>query len=370
MKEKGPTPSDMISRNWVLKRKRKKLPYGPDASVSKEKEDDSAAESARHSSSAKDLQNTETKLDHLTSKKKGTDGYYYECVVCDLGGNLLCCDGCPKTYHLECLDPPLKRIPNGKWVCPSCSQRKDPSAIINPQDLVKRARTKTVIEKSKPGGAFKLSQFVGNSISKKRSSSKRKAGLSDRSQSVKTTGSLQIEVSCSSKFGQLSRDGSVDVSSPCEHADDEKKCCTNTPEIEKVSDAATAETKVNCLVEDASTPGHTELDINSEGAGKNLDSSGKMRCTGKDAAATSGVATEPRKRKHKPDKDGKHKKSKKSTGEPSVKSADKNKGKAHFPSPKANKPLRKRRSVHHRGLTSLKDAGSEGVERQQEQEVS
>lgn len=34
--------------------------------------------------------------------------YFYECVECDLGGNLLCCDSCPRTYHLECLNPPLK----------------------------------------------------------------------------------------------------------------------------------------------------------------------------------------------------------------------------------------------------------------------
>ena len=34
--------------------------------------------------------------------------YFYECVVCDLGGNLLCCDSCPRVYHLECLNPPLK----------------------------------------------------------------------------------------------------------------------------------------------------------------------------------------------------------------------------------------------------------------------
>jgi sorbitol-specific phosphotransferase system component IIC len=34
--------------------------------------------------------------------------YYYECVICDLGGNLLCCDSCPRVYHLQCLDPPLK----------------------------------------------------------------------------------------------------------------------------------------------------------------------------------------------------------------------------------------------------------------------
>ncbi|KAG6510013.1 hypothetical protein ZIOFF_028021 [Zingiber officinale] len=34
--------------------------------------------------------------------------HYYECAMCDLGGNLLCCDSCPQTYYLECLSPPLK----------------------------------------------------------------------------------------------------------------------------------------------------------------------------------------------------------------------------------------------------------------------
>ncbi|XP_031502679.1 protein CHROMATIN REMODELING 4-like [Nymphaea colorata] len=57
---------------------------------------------------------------HLVEKKKGADGYYFECVVCDVGGNLLCCDNCPRTYHLQCLNPPLKHAPPGKWLCPAC----------------------------------------------------------------------------------------------------------------------------------------------------------------------------------------------------------------------------------------------------------
>ncbi|KAF3338684.1 Protein CHROMATIN REMODELING 4 [Carex littledalei] len=51
----------------------------------------------------------------------GDDGHYYECEECNIGGQLLCCDSCPRTYHLKCLNPPLKRVPEGKWHCPICA---------------------------------------------------------------------------------------------------------------------------------------------------------------------------------------------------------------------------------------------------------
>ena len=37
-----------------------------------------------------------------------------------MGGELLCCDFCNLVYHLECLDPPMEQIPDGKWECPEC----------------------------------------------------------------------------------------------------------------------------------------------------------------------------------------------------------------------------------------------------------
>uniref|UniRef100_A0A3Q2DMN4 Chromodomain helicase DNA binding protein 4 n=1 Tax=Cyprinodon variegatus TaxID=28743 RepID=A0A3Q2DMN4_CYPVA len=49
------------------------------------------------------------------------DDHHIEfCRVCKDGGELLCCDTCPSSYHLHCLNPPLPEIPNGEWICPRC----------------------------------------------------------------------------------------------------------------------------------------------------------------------------------------------------------------------------------------------------------
>ena len=42
------------------------------------------------------------------------------CGVCNQSGQLLLCDTCSKVYHLQCLDPPLSEIPDGRWCCPKC----------------------------------------------------------------------------------------------------------------------------------------------------------------------------------------------------------------------------------------------------------
>lgn len=34
------------------------------------------------------------------------------CAVCLIGGDLLCCDHCPKVYHLSCHVPPLLSFPS------------------------------------------------------------------------------------------------------------------------------------------------------------------------------------------------------------------------------------------------------------------
>lgn len=55
------------------------------------------------------------------------------CFACSGVGELICCDYCPASFHLECHDPPLDDLPEGQWLCRSCKttteQKKKPSLI-------------------------------------------------------------------------------------------------------------------------------------------------------------------------------------------------------------------------------------------------
>ncbi|CAL5346565.1 unnamed protein product [Camellia sinensis] len=176
MKQNSSTTSKMINRNWVSKRKRRKLPCGADISNAKEG-NSVASESATSTSSSKLRLRNETSSGHSSSKKKGNDGL------------------CPRTYHLQCLNPPLKRIPTGKWQCPTCCQKSDSNGPMNDLDAIsKRTATKNIIGKSKTTmklsatdketGTDKVSPIFGSSIlGKKRSKSKRKSSLSQGVQS-------------------------------------------------------------------------------------------------------------------------------------------------------------------------------------------
>ncbi|XP_035825711.1 bromodomain adjacent to zinc finger domain protein 1A [Aplysia californica] len=42
------------------------------------------------------------------------------CTGCKTGGTLICCDCCPRAYHLHCAKPVLKKVPRGKWMCQVC----------------------------------------------------------------------------------------------------------------------------------------------------------------------------------------------------------------------------------------------------------
>ncbi|MFT7814496.1 tripartite motif-containing protein 66-like [Arapaima gigas] len=48
------------------------------------------------------------------------------CAVCLNGGDLLCCDRCPKVFHLSCHVPPLLSFPTGDWLCTLCRDVQHP----------------------------------------------------------------------------------------------------------------------------------------------------------------------------------------------------------------------------------------------------
>ncbi|XP_074523380.1 tripartite motif-containing protein 66 isoform X2 [Halichoeres trimaculatus] len=48
------------------------------------------------------------------------------CAVCLIGGDLLCCDRCPKVFHLSCHIPSLLSFPSGDWVCSLCRDAMQP----------------------------------------------------------------------------------------------------------------------------------------------------------------------------------------------------------------------------------------------------
>lgn len=45
------------------------------------------------------------------------------CNTCKNGGRFLCCDECPRSFHLSCTEPPTPSgdIPDGSWYCRECA---------------------------------------------------------------------------------------------------------------------------------------------------------------------------------------------------------------------------------------------------------
>ncbi|KAK9461019.1 uncharacterized protein V1516DRAFT_624969, partial [Lipomyces oligophaga] len=53
------------------------------------------------------------------------------CSACGGIGRFLCCEGCPKSFHFTCTDPPFDEdnLPEGSWFCKSCYAKRHPPPI-------------------------------------------------------------------------------------------------------------------------------------------------------------------------------------------------------------------------------------------------
>lgn len=54
------------------------------------------------------------------------------CASCGGNGELLCCDGCTRSFHLSCVDPPLvdDQMP-AEWFCNTCLSSRDPTWVTH-----------------------------------------------------------------------------------------------------------------------------------------------------------------------------------------------------------------------------------------------
>jgi hypothetical protein len=48
------------------------------------------------------------------------DNHYWMCAICGDGGNIIICDTCPNSYHLQCLAYTFEGTSNDAWSCPDC----------------------------------------------------------------------------------------------------------------------------------------------------------------------------------------------------------------------------------------------------------
>ncbi|KAL7413726.1 hypothetical protein BDY24DRAFT_340048, partial [Mrakia frigida] len=53
------------------------------------------------------------------------------CEACRGNGRFLCCDGCPRSFHFSCLDPPIDmdNVPEDQWFCVECALRRGKRAL-------------------------------------------------------------------------------------------------------------------------------------------------------------------------------------------------------------------------------------------------
>jgi PHD-finger len=63
-------------------------------------------------------------IDERNGKASSSQQGFDVCSICGDGGSLIICDGCEGEYHMKCLKPPLRVVPEGQWLCDECVDRR------------------------------------------------------------------------------------------------------------------------------------------------------------------------------------------------------------------------------------------------------
>lgn len=72
-----------------------------------------------------------------------------DCRVCFKAGRavMIECDDCLGGFHLKCLKPPLKEVPEGSWICRFCEARRSGKEVELPVPPEGKKRLRTMREK-------------------------------------------------------------------------------------------------------------------------------------------------------------------------------------------------------------------------------
>ena len=88
--------------------------------------------------------------DALDQHAHNQDANETDCHYCGNLGELLCCDGCPRVFHFECITPPLRKadMPKGDWYCPLCDN--EVVTLLPEDDERAAAHTATQLDDAAP----------------------------------------------------------------------------------------------------------------------------------------------------------------------------------------------------------------------------
>jgi len=173
---------------------------------------------------------------------EGNDKNQDECAICDDGGDLICCDGCEKVYHAECLlekySIDAEKLPD-MWHCPSCNSKEE--------DKTQRvAQTKN--NQSTAQTAAKLSSVSENLSNHQSNATKTNSSNSDaRNGNGAPKRSLRNFADAFNKTGTQSRTPTIAAKSsqPSQHMPTSGQNATNNRTILPSNNSDTAKGNTN-----------------------------------------------------------------------------------------------------------------------------